>query len=103
LTLATAEIRTLRAANEALSKRRRAKKTRVRQGGALTVEDTQDILAQEEVDEQVRRDLRAEGGNRKEGQLSSRRCGTCGKTSHNVRTCREDIDMSSLSNSESNN
>ena len=29
----------LRVANKALSKRRRAKKIRVRQGGALTVED----------------------------------------------------------------
>jgi hypothetical protein len=66
LTLATTEIYTLRVANEALSKRRRAKKTRVCQGEALTVEDTQDILAQKEVDEQVRRDLRTERGNRKE-------------------------------------
>ena len=45
MTLLSAEVRTLRAANEALSKRRRAKKTRVRQGGALTIEDTQDVLA----------------------------------------------------------
>lgn len=36
----SAKVRTLRAANEALSKRRRAKKARIRQGGALTVEDT---------------------------------------------------------------
>jgi hypothetical protein len=40
MTLLLAEVRTLRAANEVLSKRRRAKKTRVRQGGALIVEDT---------------------------------------------------------------
>jgi hypothetical protein len=40
LTLVTAEVHTLRAANEALSKRRRAKKPRIiRQGGALTVKD----------------------------------------------------------------
>jgi hypothetical protein len=39
MTLLSAEVRTLRAANEVLSKRRRAKKTRVRQGGALTIED----------------------------------------------------------------
>ena len=39
MTLLSAEVRTLRAANEALSKRRRAKKARVRQGGALIVED----------------------------------------------------------------
>ena len=40
ITLLAAEVRTLRKANEVLSKRRRAKKTRVRQGGALTIEDT---------------------------------------------------------------
>ena len=45
MTLLSAEVRTLRAANEALSKRHRAKKACVRQGGALTVEDRQDIIA----------------------------------------------------------
>jgi hypothetical protein len=40
MTLLSAEVRTLRVANEVLSKRRRAKKTRVCQGGALTIEDT---------------------------------------------------------------
>jgi|SRR5947207_3201397 len=39
-TLLTAEIHTLHRANEALSKHRRAKKTRVRQGGALEVNAT---------------------------------------------------------------
>ncbi|KFY19868.1 hypothetical protein V493_07812, partial [Pseudogymnoascus sp. VKM F-4281 (FW-2241)] len=51
-TLLSAEVRSLRSANEALSKRRRAKKARVREGGALIVEDAQDIIAQEDVDEQ---------------------------------------------------
>ena len=59
----TAENRILRKANEALSKRRRAKKSRVRQGGILTIEDTLDILAQKDAEEQVRRDKRSrEGG-----------------------------------------
>jgi hypothetical protein len=39
ITLLSTEVRTRRAANEALSKRRRAKKARVRSGGALTIED----------------------------------------------------------------
>jgi hypothetical protein len=39
------ENHTLRKANKALSKRRRAKKNRIRQGGALTVEDINNILA----------------------------------------------------------
>ncbi|KFZ20545.1 hypothetical protein V501_00061, partial [Pseudogymnoascus sp. VKM F-4519 (FW-2642)] len=98
-TLLSAEVRTLQAANEALSKRRRAKKARVREGGALIVEDAQDIIAQEDVDEQVRRDVRAAGGSRREGQQSRRRCRICGKAGHNVRTCQEAVDISSSSDS----
>jgi len=49
VTQLTAEVRTLQKANEALSKRRRAKKTRVCLGGSLTVEDAQDLLADREV------------------------------------------------------
>ena len=45
ITLLSTKVRTLRVANKALSKRRRAKKTRVRQRGALTIEDTQEVLA----------------------------------------------------------
>lgn len=93
-------MRTLRAANEALSKHRRAKKTCIRQGGTLTIEDAQDIITQKDVDEQVRRDIRVAGGSRKEGQLSGRHCGTCGKAGHNARTCQADVDMSSLPDSE---
>jgi hypothetical protein len=51
VTLLIAKNRTLRKANEALSKRRRAKKNRIHRGGALTIEDANDILAQNEVDE----------------------------------------------------
>ncbi len=100
MTLMSAELRTLRAANEALSKRRRAKKNRIRQGGTLTIEDAHDILAQEEVDEQIRRDKRSRGGRQNEGQLGVRHCGNCGKTGHNARTCQEDIDMPSSSDPE---
>jgi hypothetical protein len=87
MTLLLAEVRILRAANKALSKRRRAKKTRVRQGGALTVEDAQDVLTQKEAEEQARRDNRSKGGRQNKGQPSGRRCGTCGETGHNARTC----------------
>ena len=100
LTLVNTELRTLRAANKALSKRRRAKKNRIRQGGALTIEDTHDIIAQDEVNKQIRRDRRSRGVNREEGISIARRCGTCGKTGHNARTCQEVVDTSSLSESE---
>jgi hypothetical protein len=87
MTLLSAEVRTLRAANKALSKRRRAKKAHVRKGGVLTVEDAQDLLLQKDVEEQAQRDLRTKKGRKKEGQPLIRRCGTCGETSHNARTC----------------
>jgi len=102
MTLLSAEVRTLRKANEALNKRRRAKKTRVRQGGALTVEDAQDVLAQKEAEKQAQRDKRSEGGRQKEGQPSGRQCGTCRKSGHNARTCQEAIDTSSSLDSDSN-
>ncbi|KFY28316.1 hypothetical protein V491_00534, partial [Pseudogymnoascus sp. VKM F-3775] len=51
VTLLSAEVRTLRAANEALSKRHQAKKSRIRQGDAFTVKDAHDVLAQKDVDE----------------------------------------------------
>ena len=99
-TLLAAEVRTLRKANEALSKRRRAKKTRLRQGGALTVKDAHDIMAQKEIDEQIRRDKRSGEAFSKEGNSGVRRCSACGKTGHNARTCQEFKDISSSSDSE---
>jgi hypothetical protein len=100
MTLLSAEVRTLRAANEALSKRRRAKKARVREGGALTVEDAQDLLLQKDVEEQAQRDLRTKEGRKKEGQLLIRRCSTCGETGHNARTCQDTIVVLGSSDSE---
>ena len=95
VTLLTAENRTLHKANEALSKRRRAKKNRIHRGGALTVEDANDILAQNEVDKQIRRDKRSREGFQNEGRSTMRRCGTCRKPSHNAQTCQDVVETSS--------
>ena len=45
VTLLSAELRPLREVNEALSKLRRARKTRIRQGRTLNVEELLDITA----------------------------------------------------------
>jgi hypothetical protein len=99
ITLLSAEIYTLRTANKTLSKRRKTKKTRVRQGGTLIVEDAQDIIIQKDIDKQVQRNIHAAGGSRGKGQPFGRRYRTYGKTSHNTRTYQEDIDISSASDS----
>ena len=94
-TLLAIKVHSLRAANQALSKRRHAKKTRIRQGGVLTGEEVQDILAQEEANAQIQRDEHEMRGRSKEGQPAVQQCGTCGETGHNARTCQVEVDRSS--------
>jgi hypothetical protein len=96
VTLLTSENHNLRKANEALSKRRRARKTRVRQGGVLTAEDARDFLAQKEVEEQAVREMRENRSRNKERPVTTRRCGACGKTGHNTRTCQVNVEMSDV-------
>ena len=45
-------IRTLEKANRTLSKRRTGKKTRIRQGGLLTVQDAKAVINQKDMDKQ---------------------------------------------------
>ena len=61
------EVSSLRKANEALSKRRRAKKTRVQLGGSLTVQDAEDLLDQKAVDEQIVQETKQSSGRVREG------------------------------------
>ena len=100
VTLLTEENRMLRKANEVLSKRRRATKTRIRKGGALTTEDARDILAQRDGEEQVARDRREnrDGGGGRPATI--RRCGTCGEPGHNARTCQVEEVMSDIHSSD---
>ena len=56
------ELRLLQKANVALSKRRRAKKTRLRQGGAVTARDAQKELEQRNIGEQLEREGSGNGG-----------------------------------------
>jgi hypothetical protein len=47
--LLRSEVSSLRKANEALSKRRKAKRTRMQLGGSLVVQDAKDLLDQKAV------------------------------------------------------
>ena len=98
--LLQAEVSSLRSANEALSKRRRAKKTRVRLGGSLTVQDGIDLLDQKDVEEQVKKEERQNGSRRRNTQAGVRHCSNCGKPGHNSRTCQRDEEMTALSDSD---
>jgi len=87
VTLLIAKNHNLQKANKALSKHRRAKKTRVHQGGALTIEDAYNLLAQKEAEKQVERNRRKNGGSDGEGPATIQRCSNCGEPGHNTRTC----------------
>jgi hypothetical protein len=86
--LLRSEDSSLRKANKALSKRRRAKRTRMQLGGSLTVRDVQDLLDQNTVGgegvQETQPDSGGAGGIRTKVQC----CGMCGKPGHDIRTCQ---------------
>lgn len=89
VTLLRTEVSSLRMANEALSKRRRAKKTRVQLGGSITVQDAQDLLAQKVVSGKAGQEMQQDGSGAGGARTKIRCCSVCGKPGHNARTCQK--------------
>jgi hypothetical protein len=89
-----AENAELREANTLISKRRRAKKTRVRLEGSLNSQNVQDLQDQKDVAQQVQQEMRENGAGSSRGQPRQRRCGRCGNPVHNARTCEIEIESS---------
>ena len=87
MTLMENELRTLRQANQALAKRRRAKKTRVRAGGALSIGDAQVLIDERDASTQQSGGRSAKGGTEEARPATQWHCRGCSKTGHNVRTC----------------
>ena len=98
--LLRAEVKTLREANSSLAKRRRANKTRVREGGTLSIGEGQDLLDQKDLDRQLGDETRASSSRARRAQPRERRCGTCGNTGHNARTCEIVVETSGDSDSD---
>jgi hypothetical protein len=78
----------LEEANERLSKRYKAKKTRLQKGGSLSIQEAEDLVAQTIISGQQSDKIHRSGGQDQGAQLCIRRCGTCGETGHNTRTCQ---------------
>ena len=91
------EVEGLRTANEALSKRRRAKNTRLRLGGSLTVQEATDIIDQRAIDGQLVEESGRAGRRSRGSEAKVRCCGRCGKPGHNIRTCPEAVEDSDTS------
>ena len=94
MALLQSEVSTLRKANEALSKRRKAKRTRIQLGGALTVQDAQDLLDQRAVGEGAPQETQPDGSGAGGARAKVRRYSKCGKPGHNARTCQEATEVS---------
>ena len=92
--LLRAQVRGLQAANELVSKRRRAKKTRLQAEGSLSVQDARDLKEQMDIDVQVHDEIKVQGGRKARVETRSRRCGICGQPGHNARTCVIDVEAS---------
>ena len=95
LTLLSGEVKALREANEALSKRRKAKRTRLQDSRPLTGEEASQLLVEKGVVEE-------EGGGEGAGEGSSRRrktgarlCSICRKPGHYAKTCPEAANIDS--------
>ena len=97
LTLMSEQIRTLQDANVALAKRRKALKTRVQKGGALSLKDSKTLIAFKAKGKRSAPVERETSSPSKRAKTTSRRCGVCGEIGHNARTCFKDIESSSES------
>jgi len=91
------EVSALRKANKGLSKRRRAKKTRMRLGGSLTVQEAQDLLDQKAIGKQLVQEIRQNGSGTGGSRTKIRCCGVCGKPGYNARTYKEAAELSDSS------
>jgi DDE superfamily endonuclease/helix-turn-helix, Psq domain len=100
MALLKSENQILREEIEILSKRRRAKKTHLRQGGSLTRAEGQDIQTQNEVDIQVRGETRQSSGRKPRVETKQRRCGVCGRPGHNARRCIVDVETAQKDDSD---
>ena len=100
LTLMSEQIRTLQNANVALAKRRKAPKTRVQQGGALSLEKFKALIVFKADGKRSAPVEDENSGPSKQAKTISRRCNICGETGHNARTCSKDAESSSESESD---
>ena len=74
------EVKELQAANAMKKRRQKRRKKRIKEVGVLTVREGQDIIQNAAMDGQIRLETQRPQG-------AQRRCGKCGGTGHNARTC----------------
>ena len=93
-------ITTLEEANHILSKHQQEQKTHICQEESLTVQETEDILDEKKIDEQLNKKMHTITHQKRLTEQKKQQCGNCGKPRHNICMCQEDGEMSSRSDSD---
>jgi hypothetical protein len=88
MALLRAKLQDIRQANETLSRRRRAKRTQLQKGGAMTVEEGRQAINQVDSGTKVVAESSRGGVQEGSARAKERHYGTCGKTGHNARRCQ---------------
>ena len=76
------------------------KKTSLRKGGSLSIQEAQELGDQMEVEVQLKEETCNGAGRRLWTETRARRCGNCGKGGHNARSCQIVVEMPEEGNSE---
>jgi hypothetical protein len=81
-----------------ITKRKTRKRKQFQQGGTIKYgEVAAQVAAEASVAARQSKKARG-GGDQERAQPALRRCGNCGRTRHNARTCKKDTEISSESN-----
>jgi len=80
-----------------ITKRKSRKRKRIQQGGTMEYGTAAAQVAAEASTAPQESKKARSSGNQEPAQPALRRCGNCGKTGHNARTCKKDIEASSES------
>jgi hypothetical protein len=93
--LLRARVTELESANERLSKRQRLKKKRLQLGGSISVQEAMDKIGDNSGGSDLGGNSCGNEGGEESDRKPLRRCGKCGETGHNARTCQDDWEASS--------
>jgi hypothetical protein len=80
-----------------MTKRKTRKRKRIQQGGTMEYGQAAAKVATEASVAAGRSKKARSSGNQERAQPTVRRCGNCGGTGHNARTCKKDTEISSES------
>jgi hypothetical protein len=81
----------LEASNKAASERKSRKRKHIQKGGDLSKEEAEDLIAQYDVEAQVKGESREGRVRTGTGKRAKGHCRLCRETGHNLRTCKKDL------------